>query len=149
MASFIDFNTLKVFKVAAFFLKTTENGTKRDSLINIYPPNLETLHLIRFQACFESLLEALEQLLAQNSPQQIPSLRKLILEENESVNAGPDRLMDVLWNGTQETVIEKLRSVAAAHGASVDVIETVDEEIVTDDEETATDDEVTATDDEE
>ena len=47
MTSFISFNALKVFKSAASFLIRTENGAGRHSLINIFPPNLETLHLTR------------------------------------------------------------------------------------------------------
>ncbi|MCJ1267341.1 hypothetical protein MMC22_007226 [Lobaria immixta] len=81
MTSFISFNALKNFKIAAFFLRTTDNRSERQILINIFPPNIEMLHLNRFQAAFETLLEALEQLLAQKSPRQITSLKKLILEE--------------------------------------------------------------------
>ena len=137
MASFISFNSLKVFKTAAAFLITTENGTGRHRLINIFPPNLETLHLTRFQdqARFESLLEALEHLLAQKSPQQIPSLKKIILEEGRlnpffdaRFGLGPTRLIDVLWKDTHETVMERLRRVAAGQGVSIDVIKPPDDE---------------------
>ena len=130
MESFISFNALKVFKTVAIFLTKTVKGTGRHSLINIFPPNLETLHLTRFQARFESLLEALEHLLAQKSPQQIPSLKTLILEEFDyyGTESGPwfgprpAKLMHVLWKDTQETAIGRLSEVAAAQGVSIDVI---------------------------
>ena len=54
LPSFVSFNDLKVFKLAAPFLQETENGIGRHSLINIFPPNLETNHLNRFQAYFEA-----------------------------------------------------------------------------------------------
>ena len=60
MTSFISFNAFKNFKIAAFFLRTTDNRPERQSLINIFPPNIETLHLTRFLAAFETPLEALE-----------------------------------------------------------------------------------------
>ena len=127
MRSFISFKALKVFKIEARFLATTDNGTGRDSLINIFPPSLETLHLIRFNASYESLLEALEHLLAQKSPQQVPSLKKLMLEEITFFFASYhvrfiSKLMDVLWKDTEETAIGRLGRVAAAHGVSVDVL---------------------------
>ncbi|MCJ1271297.1 hypothetical protein MMC22_011197, partial [Lobaria immixta] len=81
MTSLISFNNLRVFKTAAVFLAKTENGTKRDNLMDIFPPNLETLHLTHFEARYEGVLEALEHLLSQTSPRQIPSLTKLILEK--------------------------------------------------------------------
>ena len=132
MTSFIGFPTLKVFKTAARFLNSTDNGTGRHSLINIFPPSLETLHLTRFQPFFESLLDAIEHLLENKSPQQITLLKKLILEEAEpsdlSLVVRPARLMDVLWRGTQETTIGRLSRVAAAQGVSLDVIEESREE---------------------
>ena len=121
MPSFIGFDTLKVFKTVAIFLATTDSGTGRSSLINIFPLNLETLHLTRFQANFEFILEALEHLLAHDSPKQIPSLKDLILEENEYFGARTTRLMDALWKGTQENTIGRLRNVAAARGVSIEV----------------------------
>lgn len=68
MASFISFKNLEVFKIVAFFLETTDNGIDRNSLIDIFPYSLETLHLARLHLSFESLLEALEHLPAQKSP---------------------------------------------------------------------------------
>ncbi|MCJ1265860.1 hypothetical protein MMC22_005741, partial [Lobaria immixta] len=135
MTSLISFSALKVFKTPAIFLTGTDNGNEHDNLINIFPPNLETLHLIHFQIEFESLLEALESLLARKSPQQIPSLKNLILEEMYSpvarlytaVGVRPGRLVDVAWKGTQETAIGRLRRVAAAQGVSLDVIEEANE----------------------
>ncbi|MCJ1270962.1 hypothetical protein MMC22_010861 [Lobaria immixta] len=129
MTSFISFNALKVIKISAVFLAKTDKGTGCHSLIDIFPPNLETLQLTRFLPYIESLLEALEDLLAQKSPRQIPSLQKLVLEEYQffgSYNgkfAMPSRLMDALWKDTQETVVGKLGRVGSAHGVSIDVIE--------------------------
>ncbi|MCJ1467002.1 hypothetical protein MMC07_005624 [Pseudocyphellaria aurata] len=80
LPSFLGFNALKYFKIAAPFLeKTTEDG---NSLENIYPPSLETLHITRVQSCLGNILvEALLHLVAHKSPQQIPSLKRIILEE--------------------------------------------------------------------
>lgn len=119
MTSFISFNALKIFKIAAFFLRTTDNRLERPSLINTFPSKLETLHLTRFQVTFETLLEALEQLVAQKSPRQIPSLKKLILEEAKSFARRPVKS----WSATQETAMKRLSRVAAARGVSIDVIE--------------------------
>ena len=127
MTSFISFNTLKLFQTTAVFLETTESGAEGNNLINIFPPSLETLHLTRFQPHFKSILEALEHLLAQKSPQQIPSLKTLILEEPYYADARfanePAKLMDVLWRGTQENAMERLDRVAAAQDVSLDVTE--------------------------
>ena len=141
MTSLISFKTLKHFKTVAATLVATHNGIGRHSLINIFPHSLETLHLTRFQfrARFESLLEALEHLLAQKSLHQIPSLKKIILGESgffpfcdARFGMRPHKLMDVLWKDTQETVIERLRRVAAAHGVSIHVIEAFADEESTD-----------------
>lgn len=127
MKSFVDFKNLKVFKIPALCFEIM-NGTKRHSLINIFPPRLETLHLTRFQPCFMSLLEAIEQLLVQKSPEQNPSLRRLILETTESTVPMTAKLTDVLWRGTQESAIGILSKLAAAQDVSIDVIvKTVDE----------------------
>ena len=123
MASFVNFNALKVFKVAAIFLETTENGSIRDSLINILPPNLETLHLTRFQSRLENLvklIEALEHLLAQKSLQQMPSLKKIILENAYFF----DRIVssEVAWRRyLQGVTMQKLGTVAAAQGVSLKI----------------------------
>ena len=132
MISFTSFKSLKVFKTAALFLENIDNGTKRHSLINIFPPSLETLHLTRLQSCFQTTLEGVEDLLAQKSPRQIPSLQKLILEESESFCLKPQKLMDVLWRGTQETARERLSRVAATQGVSLYLKEalTIDDVIV-------------------
>ena len=129
MPSFLSFNNLRVFKTAAVFLAKTKNGTKRDNLMDIFPPNLETLHLTHFEARYEGVLEALEHPLSQTSPRQIPSLTKLILEETYFYDASyggrtgarADSLMEVLWSGTQELVIGSLSRMAAAQGAALDV----------------------------
>ena len=135
MPSFISFNTLKVFKTGAIFLTTADNGIERHGLIDIFPPSLEMLHLTRFRSCFERLLEALEHLLAQKSPQQIPSLKRLKLDETDSFNPVLDtmrdpmfgashvKLIDVLWRGTQETATWRLTRVGAAQGVTVNVVE--------------------------
>lgn len=81
MTSFLSFNAIKVFKIAAAFLETTHNDTDRQSLTNIFPPSLETLHLTDIHARCRSVLEALEHLLATKSSQQIPLLTQLILED--------------------------------------------------------------------
>ncbi|MCJ1467715.1 hypothetical protein MMC07_006340 [Pseudocyphellaria aurata] len=123
MPSFVDFNMVKMFKTTACFLDWTDAGWGPDRLINIFPPNLETLHLTRFQAHAESLVEALEFLLVRKSPQQMPVLKNLILVETR-----PDEyderpmMMDVLWKDTQETVIKTLSRVAKAHGVFIDAI---------------------------
>lgn len=127
LESFTSFNSLKTFKTVAVLLPTTDYGTGRHSFIDFFPPNLETLHLTHFQADFESLLEALEHLLGQDSSQQIPSLKYIILEEADlldpTIDLRPARLMDILWKGTQEYAIERLRRMAAARGVFIDVIE--------------------------
>ena len=123
LSSFISFNKLKVFKITAPFLTMADIGSGRNSLINIFPPSLETLHLTRCQEWFESLVEPLEYLLAQKSPQRIPSLKTLILEESESFDGHPARLKNVLWEGTEEIAIRRLSRMAAAQGVCIDVIE--------------------------
>ncbi|MCJ1466661.1 hypothetical protein MMC07_005281 [Pseudocyphellaria aurata] len=130
MVSFVGFNTLKFFKTAVCFLQTTENGIGRQSLIDIFPPCLETLHLTRVRACFTNVLEAVEHLLSQKSPHQIPSLRKLILEKPPSINLSmsvyrrvdEDNLKDIMWNGTQEdsNIVRRLSQVAANQGISIE-----------------------------
>ncbi|MCJ1269916.1 hypothetical protein MMC22_009809 [Lobaria immixta] len=129
MASFSSFNALKVFKAPAVFLITTDNGTNRENLIDIFPPNLETLCLTRFHADYESLLEALEYLLTQKSLHQIPSLKSLIIEEASSFELMPVGLMNVLWKNTQEIAIERLGRVAAAQSVFLDVKEELVEQI--------------------
>ncbi|MCJ1267063.1 hypothetical protein MMC22_006948 [Lobaria immixta] len=142
MTSFISFHALKVFKTPAVLPRMTENGTARHSLINIFPPNLETLHLTRFQASSESVVEALEHLLAQKSPRHIPSLKKLILEETNSFDPflrgrfgfGPANLMDGLWKGAQKSATANLGKVAAAQDVTIELIEKLTDEESTNDE---------------
>lgn len=123
MTSFTSFNTLKIFKTAAVFLGKTDNGTDRRCLINIFPLSLETLHLTCLQDLSGKILEAIEHLLSQKSSEQIPWLKKVIFEENQSI--GHASLMDELWRGTQETAIGRLSRVAAAQGVSIDVTDEV------------------------
>lgn len=121
MASFIGFSTLKVFKIEALFLLRTNHGTDHDRLINIFPPSLETLRLTCFKAVYKDLLEAVEHLLAKKSPQQLPLLETLVLEEHRS----PFRrikLKDVLWRDTQETALGRLSRVAVAGGVSFNTL---------------------------
>ncbi|MCJ1268912.1 hypothetical protein MMC22_008800 [Lobaria immixta] len=126
MASFIGFNSLKVFKIAAPCIETTENGAKRDSLINFFPPSLEILHLTRLRSCFGSVVEALEHLLGRKSPREVPSLKKLILEKIEPFRAGAGassaRFLSDWLRGTSRPAIGRLIGVAEAQGVSVDVI---------------------------
>ncbi|MCJ1266992.1 hypothetical protein MMC22_006877 [Lobaria immixta] len=128
MASLMSFNTLKFFKTAALFLETTENGVGRYRLMNVFPPSLETLHLTDFQVCFESVLEAVERLLRQKSPWQIPSLTNFILEQSEYLSGFYASWQDEPWRDRQEAVIENLSLVAAAQGVSVGVLEWTDQE---------------------
>lgn len=120
MTSFTRFKTLKVFKVPAIYLRNTDTRTGRECLMDIFPPKLETLHLTCLYEGSEGMLEAVEYLLSQKSPEQIPSLKGLILEENKWM---PANLMDVLRRDTREPVIQRLNRVATAQGVSVDVID--------------------------
>lgn len=123
LKSFNNFNSLRVFKIAALILLTTEYGTNHDRLINFFPPSLELLHLTRFQGRFEGLLENLEHLLASKSSHHISSLRKLILEESTLACGRNGKLMNVMWRDTQETAIERLSRLAVAQGVFFDVME--------------------------
>ena len=126
MTSYLGFKNLKFLKTAALFLENTENGTARDRLINIFPPNLETLHLTRFEVGFEGLQEALHYLLLQKSLQQIPSLRKIILDETGSIGVtGKFRRFKRFRSprSPAEFVIGRLHSVAADQGVFIDAIE--------------------------
>ena len=129
MPSFIGFSNLKVFKTAAIFLVKTLKGTEySNSLIDVFPSSLETLHLTRFQVDFQSILNALERLLSIKSPQQIPSLTSLILEETEYAPKRPIKLADLLWKDTQENAMARLAGVGAAHGVSFHVHEALTHE---------------------
>ena len=123
MASFARFRALKVFTTTGLFLTKTIDGSERHSLLNIFPPSLETLHLTRFQSDFNQLLQALERLLVYKSPQQIPSLTTLILEETVSDFLPRIRLKDVLWEDTQDIATEKLSEVAKSQNVVFEVIE--------------------------
>ena len=62
----ISFNALKAFMTATLFLIPGADKIERHSLANMFPPSLQTFHLTRFRAGFESLLDASEHLLAQS-----------------------------------------------------------------------------------
>ncbi|MCJ1466743.1 hypothetical protein MMC07_005363 [Pseudocyphellaria aurata] len=119
MVSFVGFTRLRVFKVAACFLQTIENGIGRQSLIDIFPPCLETLHLTRLRACFPDLFEALVHLLSQKSPSQIPSLRKLVLEGLRYLCSVSATVEYFMGNGTQD--VGRLSKVAVTQGVSVEL----------------------------
>ena len=122
MPSFISFKTLKVFKTASKFLR-------HQSLIDIFPPSLETLHLTRFRVCIHGLLETLKHLLAQKSPRQIPSLKRIILDETKPFDplldprfgTRPPKMMTKLRRTTRCPDIVRLRRLAAAQGVSIDI----------------------------
>lgn len=113
MSSFISFNTLAVFRTPAVFLHTTINGTDRHRLLNIFPPNLKWLQLTRCQICLGSLLEAVDHLLATKSPQQIPSLKEITLENYWSSLP--------LSTEQHETAMGSFSKVAAARGISIEM----------------------------
>ena len=97
MISFDSFNTIKVFETAALFLPLTIDGPIP---INTFPPNLETLRLTHCEPRYmedttEQFLIAVKNLLAQKSPQQMPSLKKVILEEGRRKDEFMAR--DDLW----------------------------------------------------
>lgn len=115
MPSFVMFDTLKIFKTVAIFLEKTEKGKKPDRLVNIFPPSIETLHLTRCQSGFESLLEALGYLLGPESPQELPLLKKIILEEKHS--------KDLLSLDVHETTVGRLSTAAEARGVSIVLME--------------------------
>lgn len=127
MTSFVRFNSLKVFKAsAALFLSPPGNAVKGGGLIDIFPLTLETIHLTCFHLCSVNLLVALEHLLAKKSPRQIPSWKKLILEETKSCNSCDMRLAgsrDECWKFTHETALGTLSRVGAAKGVSFRIIE--------------------------
>ena len=138
MTSFINFNTLKVFKTVALFFAAIDNvnGSETHSLIDIFPRSLETIHLTHFHPCFKSLVEALGNLLAHNSPQQVPSLKKLVLDKTHcfdptlggGYSARSIELTNVLVRSMHDTAMERLRRVAAARGVLINVIEELTDE---------------------
>ncbi|MCJ1467635.1 hypothetical protein MMC07_006260 [Pseudocyphellaria aurata] len=123
MSSFIGFKNLKVLKIDAIFLQVTETGSNTHKLVNMFPPGLETLHLSRLSGSVHGILEAVDYLLAQKSPHQIPLLKNLILSEPETVFEGYDaKLTEVLWKDTSERAIERLARVGARQGVHIDEI---------------------------
>lgn len=116
MTSFLSFSSLKIFVISAPFLQSTDNGTEHHRLINIFPASLETLHLTRIEARSESLLRAVEDVLAHKSQEQIPSLTKVVLHQN-SIRL---EMMDTIWKVTHETAMGRLSRAAVAHGVTID-----------------------------
>lgn len=107
MTSFASFYTVKVF------LQSTESETERHPLINVFPSNLESLALNNCHECLQSLLEAVEHLLAQDSPPQVPSLKEIILSYQD--------IRNVPWN-IGGAALERLSTVAATRGVSIELI---------------------------
>ena len=120
MGSFTSFGALKIFKTVPQFLLETVYGEDHRRLLNIFPASLEVLDVLRFESHSKRLLEALGYLLVCKSPQQIPSLQTLILEE-EIVDG--IRLMDILRGDTQERAVESLGRVARSQNVTLEVIE--------------------------
>lgn len=112
MVSFTSFNSLKIFQAAAIFLQTDEKWTERDSLIDVFPHSLETLHLNCFHSRLGFVLEAVKYLIAQKSLQQILSLKKLILVEKD--------VKDVNWPGRRQA-IRSLSRLAVAQGITLEL----------------------------
>lgn len=118
MTSFNNFNALKFLKIAAVFLIKTDKGTGRGRLLDIFPRSLEIIHLNRMGGYSSSLFDAVEYLVAQMSPPQIPLLTRLILEGRE------DFVRVMLFNNTQEPEVEGLSWMAASRNISIEVVET-------------------------
>lgn len=123
MASFTRFSALKVFKSAGIFLSSTVRGNDHYSLINIFPPSLEVLHVTRFRSDFDTILETLERLVAYKSPRQIPLLKTLVLEETLSYSMPPFRLLLDILRGGPQVAMEKLRRVAKSQNVILEVTE--------------------------
>lgn len=117
MASFISFSALNVFKTNGLLLTTLR--IERHSLINMFPPSLETLHLTHLELC--PALKPVEFLLAQKSPQQIPSLKTLILEKNKYHGREPVNLVDQPPSINEAIIVGTLSRVAAAQDVSIEV----------------------------
>lgn len=116
MASFLSFNALQEFGAPARFMERTENGTDRHRLVNIFPPSLETLQILRCEKGLETIVEALEYLFSQDSPQQVPWLKNLVMKKNEF------DLGRATWDSIRdghETALEKLSTAAAAREISI------------------------------
>lgn len=112
MTSFITFNNLKIFRIAALFLWRTDNGTEPHSLINMFPPSLEALHLTQCGKHLIPLQDPIEDLLAHKSPQQIPSLKVLVLHKR--------KYSERRWTGRPETLVGRLSRLAAVQGVSLE-----------------------------
>ncbi|MCJ1461951.1 hypothetical protein MMC07_000551 [Pseudocyphellaria aurata] len=120
--SFTSFISLKLFKTVAFFLEKTNRWGDRRSLLNIFPSSLEAFHLTRCKPTYRRLFQAMEDLLVQKSSREIPSLRRIILEEGTGVPGdGQATLMSSLRQDTPETAIGRLSRVAAAQDVSLAV----------------------------
>lgn len=118
MTPFLSFKSLKVLKIAIRYFARTR------TLIGIFPKSLETLHLTLFQACSERTLRLIERLLTRKSSEQIPSLKRILLEETslEACLAGFKimRPWDPQTYITQEIALSRLSTLAADHGVSIE-----------------------------
>ncbi|MCJ1470253.1 hypothetical protein MMC07_008898 [Pseudocyphellaria aurata] len=111
MTSFLSFNSLKIFRIAAPFLKAIDE--ERDSLVNLFPASLETLHLTGIDARSESVLRAVEDLLGRKSPERTPSLTRVILESHLGVT-------NAAGNVGQMVAMGRLGGGAVAHEVTID-----------------------------
>lgn len=126
MACFISFSTLKLFRTAAILLAYTVKGFGRDKLIDLFPLSLETLHVTQFETCTVRNLMAVEHLIAQKSPEQVPLLKDLILEESDShearFGARDAMVMDLLWHSAERTELRGFCGLGVAQGVSIELI---------------------------
>ncbi|MCJ1465893.1 hypothetical protein MMC07_004512 [Pseudocyphellaria aurata] len=129
MPSFANLTALKVFKTPTTFLEWTEMGPRGRNLLDMFPISLTTLHLTRLEDVSDSILDALEHLLANKSSSQIPSLEILILEEGVgSFGMRPAKNLQT-WHESGLTIDitgqPGLPEIAAAHGVSIYFIDDI------------------------
>lgn len=131
MPSYISFTALRFLKATALFFLTVDLKIERHMLPQILPPYLQTLHLTRFHASFMSLLEALQHLIIHKSPQQSVLLDYIILDEEVAEDPREDpgmiaegpKLMEVLWEYSQEKAILRLQRLGLTQGVFLHVME--------------------------
>ena len=126
MACFISFSRLKLFRTAVILLAWTVKGLGRDKLVGLFPPSLETLHLTHFETCTVKNIMAVEHLIEQKSPEQVPLLKDLILEESDNhearFGARDAKVMDVLWDSMARTELRGFCGLGVAQGVSIELI---------------------------